>query len=324
MTLFNELLQVRDGIINFYKKYENVMVPILKFLVTISVLLVISNSTGYAKSLAKTPVILVMGLMGVFLSPQLIMLLFIIVTSLHVAAGSLEAGVIVFVLLLIIYLLFIRLYPVESLFIIATIMAYKFHIPYVIPLIAGLFSSLAAIVALVIGISIWYTFPQVAIMMEGKSSEIGDMVGVINTEIAALQGVFKDDQTLLASIVILSLVLLIVYIIRKQSVDFAEYIAVLVGTVMNLVGFLIAIIFFKVEIGIMGLMLSTVVCAAITVVVQFFSKAADYSGTEIVQYEDDENYYHVKIVPKIIIKKSKSEIKHNFTQDKVVLNDQES
>lgn len=317
MTPFDTLLQIREQVVNVYKRYERFIMPILKFVLTISVLILINNTIGYAKPLTKTPVILIMGLIGVFLSPQLIMLFFIFVTSLHVGVGSLETGVIVFVLLFIVYLLFIRLYPIESLFVVATIIAYKFHIPYIVPLIAGLFSSLATMISLIIGIAIWYSAPQFITMMASESSELADIVGIINMKIATLQDVFKNDQTLLASIVILSATLLTVYLIRKQNIDFAEYIAILVGTVINVVGFLFAILLLRVEVGIGGLMISTMSCAIIAVVAQFFAKVADYSRAETVQFEDEKNYYYVKVVPKIIVKKSRTQIQRNYTQEDI-------
>ena len=317
MTPFDALLQTREELISIYKKYERFIIPILKFLLTVSVLFMISKTIGYAQPLTKTSIILIMGLIGVFLSPQLIMLFFVFITSLHASVGSLEVGLLVFVILLIVYLLFVRLYPVESLFIIATIIAYKLHIPYIIPLIAGLFSSLATLVALIIGVTIWYSAPQVIIMMESQSTEIADIVGVINTNISTLQEALKNDQTLLASIIILSAVLLTVYIIRKQNIDFAEYIAILVGTVMNLVGFLFAIILLRVDVGIVGLMVSTLICAIVATIAQFFAKVVDYSRVETVQFEDEKNYYYVKVVPKIIVKKSNRQIQRNYTQEDI-------
>lgn len=315
MTPFDTLLLMRDQLIKLYKKNERYMLPALKFIMTTSILFIISNTIGYAKPLTKITVILIMGLVGVFLSPQLIMLFFIFVTSLHIGAGSLEVGLIVFVLLLMIYLLFIRLYPKESLFIIATIVAYKFHIPYIIPLIAGLFSSVAAMIALIIGVTIWYSAPQFIGMMDSQNSELADMVGVVNTKLATLQEIFRNDYTLLASIIILSAVLLTVYIIRKQNIDFAEYMAILVGTVMTLVGFLFAIILLDVDIRIGALMLSTLSSAILATIAQFFAKVADYSRAETVQFEDDKNYYYVKVIPKVIVKNSKKPIQRNYTQE---------
>lgn len=311
----SSLLEIRHQLISFYKKNERFIMPVIKFIMTVSVLLILNNATGYAKPLTKTSVILIIGLVSMFLPPQLIMLTFILLTSLHALAGSLEAGIVVFALFLIIYLLFIRLYPKESLFILGTVIAYKLNIPYIIPLMAGLFSSLAAIVALIIGVIIWYSAPQIIIMMEDKTGEIADIVAVINTRLTALQEMFKDDKTLIASIFILSVVLLTVYIIRKQNIDYAEYIAILVGTVMNLVGFLFAVILLSINVGIMGLILSTLISAIIASGAQFFSKVADYSRAEVVQFEDDKNYYYVKVVPKIIVQKSVKPRQQNLTED---------
>lgn len=321
MTPLNQILQIREQCINIYKRYERFIVPLLKFLFIISVLLMINNTLGYAPVLTKTTVILMIGLAGVFLSPQMIMMLFIFMISFHIGAQSLEAGAIVFTLLLMIYLLFVRLYPKESLFIIGMIIAYKFKIPYIIPLVAGLFSSLPTMIAVGIGTMIWYSAPQLAVMMQAQASELSDIVEVINANIAILQEILKSDQTMLASIIILSAVLLTVYLIRKQAVDFAEYIAIFVGAVMNVIGFLFAILLLKAEVGIGSLIFSTIVCGFLAVIAQFFSKAADYSRAEIVQFEDEENYYYVKVVPKIIVNKPKKQVKRIYTRDEMRYNE---
>ena len=113
--------------------------PVLKFLLVMSILLLVNNTMGYAKALNKTTVILMMSVIGAFLPSNLIMLGTMTVVSIHAVIGSLEAGGIVVAMLLITYLLFVRLYPTESLFIIGIVIAYKFNLPYIIPLLAGLF-----------------------------------------------------------------------------------------------------------------------------------------------------------------------------------------
>ena len=317
MTLLNQILQVREQLINIYKRYERFIMPVLRFLLIISVLFMINNTIGYAKSITKTTVVLVLGVIGAFLPSRLIMLGLMLIVSLHAVVGSVEAGGIVFVLLLITYLLFVRLYPKESLFIIGMLVAYKFKLPYIIPLLAGLFSSLASIVSVGIGTIIWYAAPQLIMIMQAQASELSDMVEVINANLVGLQGALQSNPTMMASIAILSAVLVTVHLIKKQGIDYAEYIAILVGAVMNMIGFLFAIILLKVEVGIIPLILSTIVCALIATIAQFFAKVADYSRAEAVEFEDAENYYYVKVVPKIIVNKPKKQIKHIYTNDEI-------
>jgi len=321
MTPLNQILLIRNQCINIYKRYERFIIPLLKFLLIISVLIMINSTLGYAQVLTKTTVILMIGLVGVFLSSQMIMMLFMLMISFHIGAQSLEAGGIIFAFLLMIYLLFVRLYPKESLFIIGMLIAYKLKIPYIIPLIAGLFSSLPTMVSVGIGTIIWYSVPQIAVIIQAQTSELSDIVEVINTNIAALQEILKTDQTMLASIIILSAVLLTVYLIRKQAIDFAEYIAIFVGAVMNVIGFLFAILLLRADVGIGSLIFSTIVCGIIAVIAQFFAKAVDYSRAEVVQFEDEENYYYVKVVPKIIVNKSKRQVKRIYTNDEMQYNE---
>ena len=55
------------------------------------------------------------------------------------------------------------------------------------------------------------------------------------------------------------------------------------------------------NISFFGVIVGTVVAAALMLVVEFFAFNVDYSRTEKVQFEDDEYYYYVKAVPKVIL-----------------------
>lgn len=313
MTPMDELFQIRDYLITAYKRYERFIIPVLKFITIMIILLGISSTIGYSKVLTKTIIILIMALLGALSSVKLLMFELILLVSFHIGSVSIEVGVIAFLILFIIYLLFVRLYPKESLFIIGLLIAYKFHIPYVVPLIAGLFGSISAVVSLIIGTMIWYSVPQLIVMMQVKMEDLAGVLEALNANILAIQEIFKTDQKMMSTILILSIVFLTIYFIRKQSIDYAAYIAILVGSIMNIIGFVFSILLLKVDIGLTGLIISTIVCASIATIAQFFSVAVDYSRTETVQFEDEENYYYVKVVPKIIINKPKKQIKHIYT-----------
>ena len=45
-------------------------------------------------------------------------------------------------------------------------------------------------------------------------------------------------------------------------------------------------------------------------IVNVFILAVDYSGTEYVQFEDDDYYYYVKAVPKLKVAKRDVKVKH--------------
>ena len=47
----------------------------------------------------------------------------------------------------------------------------------------------------------------------------------------------------------------------------------------------------------------------IGVIVQFFKTVVDYSRVENTQFEDDEYYYYVKAVPKIVMAKQQKSVR---------------
>ena len=47
----------------------------------------------------------------------------------------------------------------------------------------------------------------------------------------------------------------------------------------------------------------------ISYILQYFVLAVDYSGTEYIQFEDDDYYYYVKAVPKIKVTASDVQVK---------------
>lgn len=56
-------------------------------------------------------------------------------------------------------------------------------------------------------------------------------------------------------------------------------------------------------------MLGSVCAVIIGVIVQFFKTVVDYSRVENTQFEDDEYYYYVKAVPKIVMAKQQKSVR---------------
>ncbi|HOA81366.1 MAG TPA: hypothetical protein PKK61_09950, partial [Defluviitaleaceae bacterium] len=70
----------------------------------------------------------------------------ILLVTTHLVFVSVETAILIFAFLLIIYLLYIRLFPKQSLLIIAMLLAYFFKIPYLVPIFGGLFLGVSSII----------------------------------------------------------------------------------------------------------------------------------------------------------------------------------
>lgn len=105
------------------------------------------------------------------------------------------------------------------------------------------------------------------------------------------------------------LMVVLIYVIRRMSVDHAWTIAIVTGV---LVEFFVLFAGFMI-LGISGkyvwLIVGNVISVLIGLVLQFFFFNLDYTRTERVQFEDDEYYYYVKAVPKLYVTTSEKQIK---------------
>ncbi|HHW66202.1 MAG: hypothetical protein PWP07_605 [Epulopiscium sp.] len=304
----NQIYQIREMIISYYKRYERMIFPILKFIASFIIFLFISKM-GYAIVLTKLPVGILFGISGMIVPAQWFFLLIIFLVSTHLAFVSVEVAVLVSLFLIIIYLLYIRMFPKQSLLILALLLGFALRIPFVVPLFAGLYVGVSGIIPIAFGTLIWYFIPHIQMLINMKSGELMDIPNVLaKMYVSTIQWV-TQDQTAIITIVIFSLAIISVYCISRFSFDYSWYVAIGIGTGINIIGFLVAILILDMDVNILGGLVSNIISMFLMFLVQFMHRVVDYSRAESVQFEDEENYYYVKVIPKIILEKPKREIK---------------
>ena len=116
----------------------------------------------------------------------------------------------------------------------------------------------------------------------------------------------KEMYVVLAAFV---LMILLVYAIRRMSIDHSWTIAIITGVLAE---FIVLFAGFMV-LGISGktiwLIVGNVISIVIGLILQFLFFNLDYTRTERVQFEDDEYYYYVKAVPKMYVMTTEKHVK---------------
>lgn len=110
-----------------------------------------------------------------------------------------------------------------------------------------------------------------------------------------------ENKEMLIVVTAFAITAILVYAIRRMSINYSRAIAVLVGTLADIVILLIGDLMYDANFSLAGVILGSIVCALIALVMQFFQFNLDYARTEKVQFEDDEYYYYVKAVPKMAV-----------------------
>jgi hypothetical protein len=307
------LLIAKQYIRTFVNKYEVYIKPVLKLVLALISLLMINGKIGYMQRLDNVSIVLMVALMCSFMPMNFIVFVAAAFTVLHMYALSLECALITLVLFLVMFLLYIRFSPKDTLVVLLTPLCFMLKIPYVIPIAMGLVGTPASVVSVACGVMATYLVNYIADNATVLSAmETEDMAARFRFVIDGFIG-NKDMVLIIAAFAV---TIILVYIIKRMSIDYAWTIAIVAGALADMMILLIGDLMFDTNVSIGGLLLGTVVAVLVAKVVEFFAFHVDYSRTERVQFEDDEYYYYVKAVPKMNITAPSKTVKRINTTKK--------
>ena len=118
-----------------------------------------------------------------------------------------------------------------------------------------------------------------------------------------------EDKELILYIFVFALVTVVTYIISHLSFDFSWYVGVGAGAVAMIVGLLFGGGVMGVSVSIVGVLFGTLISAVLVCIFQFFRCTVDYSRKEYTQFEDDDYYYYVKAIPKVVVAPREKSVK---------------
>ncbi len=307
------LLVAKQYIKNFIYKYEVYLKPLLKLILALASLMLINGKIGYMHKLDNISIVLIVALMCSFMPMNFIIFVAAAFTVLHLYALSLECAVIALVLFLVMFLLYFRFSPKDTLVVLLTPICFILKIPYVMPLAMGLLGTPASAVSVGCGVMVSYLIGYIAdsaTALSGMATE--DMASKFRFVIDG----FLDNKDMMLTIVAFAVTIFLVYFIKRLSIDHAWTIAMVAGAIADVMILLVGDLAFDTNVPIVGIIIGTVFSVLITKIVEFFAFNMDYSRVEKVQFEDDEYYYYVKAVPKITVATPSKTVKRINTPKK--------
>lgn len=292
------LLEYREKMKIFLGKYDIYFFPVLKFVVALVTFLAINSGLGFMSRLTNPGIAVVLALMCSFLPVNVTVVFGALLVLGHMYALSLETFAITLVLFLLLFLLFFRTAPKYGYLLLVTPLAFILKIPYLVPLVMGLVGTPVTAVPVACGIITYYLLNYVHLntAILGSTENSG-----MTEKITYLVDNAINNKEMLLYVAAFSLTIIIVYVIRRMSVDYSWTIAVGVGAVLDIVVLLSGSLILDISLQIVPILLGGLVSAVLAVILQLAVFSLDYSRTEYVQFEDDEYYYYVKAVPKITI-----------------------
>ena len=293
------LLELKQYISKFYIKNETYISYVWKFLLALITIAIINNKLGYMQPLNNIAIVLMASLLCAILPANFIVFIAAVFILGHLYSAAVESALVVAIIFLLMFLLYFRFSPKDTLAVLLTPIFFFMHIPYVMPLAMGLLGVPTSAVSVAFVLVIAY---MINFFSAGNSvGKIGTDVEETSTQFQSVLKGILGDKTMLVMIIVFAIAIVIVYMIRRASIDYSWRIAIAAGSVSIIVGMLVGDLVLETQISFLGVILGTVVSAALMLVVEFFAFNVDYTRTEKVQFEDDDYYYYVKAVPKVTV-----------------------
>ncbi len=306
------LIECREWLKRTYGRFSLYIRAGIRFITGVAVFMLITYKLGYMARLNNPVVPLILAMLCTFLPMSLTAVAAIALLLAHLYALSMEIALVMLVIFLILYLIYYRFAPKYSIVLLLTPIAFCFHVPYVIPILLGLAATPVAALPTALGCIVYYLLHYIA--QYGQNAASATTTPTVQKYVFVFGSALKDPglYLCLGSFI---LALFVVYFIRSRSIDNAWTIAIVVGTILQLVCFLVGNFAMDISFGTVEVIVGNVLSLAVGMIVQFFCFHVDYLRTEYVQFEDDEYYYYVKAVPKVSITKREKTVKRINVQE---------
>ena len=305
------LLELRENLKKIYSRNEAFILPVIKFLLSVIVLSIINGKMGYMTKLDNMAIVLIVSLLCSFLPTGFMAFFAMMFAVLHMYALSIETAAVGLVVFLLLYLLFLRFTAKEALVVVLTPVLCMLKLPYVMPVAMGLIGTPASCVSVGCGVVVYYLL-QTVITNAPTINSMG--AEEATAKLRLLIDGMLGNKAMLVMIAAFAITVIVVYLIRRMSVDHPWTIAMVAGVMIEVMILLVGDLMYDTNLSIVSALLGAVVTLIACKIIEFFRFCLDYSRTEKVQFEDDEYYYYVKAVPKMTVAAPTNTVKKINTQ----------
>ena len=312
---------IRGRLQEIYAEKSKIVNKVLQFVLALITFAVINQNIGYMKAAASPVATLALAVVCTCLPLTVTVVLATVLILVHMYSVSIGVLAVTAVIFLIMYIFYLRLTPKMAILVLLTPLAFALKIPYVIPIAAALVTGPVSLVAIACGTIVFYMMEyvkKVALSIDGGGSK-----AILAQSTAYAKHVFTNKEMW---VVIFAFIVcfFLVYTLRRQSMDQAWKIAIIVGAIANIIVVAVGSMSMGLHISYLSLMIGSLFAVIVGLVLEFFFFSVDYARSENLQFEDDEYYYYVKAIPKVSVSTPEKTVKRiNERQETEIMNPDE-
>lgn len=301
------LLVWKEQLQKIYAKYSTYIMKALQFVLGLCVFGLINSNIGFMK--AASSIVCTVGLSAVcaFLPLVVMVIAATLLVLLHLYTLSMPIALVSLVIFLIMYIFYFRFTPKKAWLVLLTPVAFALKIPFVIPVAFGLLGTPVCVIPAAFGTIVYYMLHFVK--MSSTALKGGDAKGLVDSLMVYTKQSLTNKE-MWVMVIAVAVSLLIVYAVRTRSVDHAWKIGSVSGAIIAIVIGAAGNITLNAHLSYSTMVIGGVAAILVGLVLEFLFFSVNYSRTERMQFEDDEYYYYVKAVPKIVVSAPEMSVKH--------------
>lgn len=314
----DKLFEKREYILRFYTKYSKYVDKAFQFALALLTFVFINNNVGFMKTVSNPIVTLGLAVVCTVLPMLFTVVVAVILTLLQFYTLSIGVAGVAAVIFVLMFIFYFRFTPSKTIVLLLMPIAFMLKVPVLIPIVYGLIGTPICMIPVALGTIVYYMI----IYVKSYATTIGeagktDLPAQITTFVKQL----LYNRELWVTVIAFMVCLLIVYSIRRMSVDHSWKIAVITGGITNIVVIAIGNFVMNTHISYVLVIVGSILAVILAMVLEFLVFSLDYSRTEHLQFEDDEYYYYVKAVPKVSMAVPEKTVKRiNERQETAAIN----
>lgn len=293
-----KLYELKGYLMKYYAKYSRYIDKAIQFLLAFLVFTYISQHLKFSSLLASPIMAIILSVICMLLPMPLTAILAMVVIFIQIVMVSTGMAIVAVALFLILYAFYFRYAQGKMLVLLLVPVAFMLKIPVVVPIVLGLIGSPISILPITGGALVHYMIEYVqsnaTLFQTAEETELGKQI------ITYAQQYLMNPE-MWCIIVAFAATLLLVYGVRRMSIDHSWELGIVVGILGNVNVMAYGFILMDIPIAYSDLIIGSLVAIIVGTAVKFLVFSVDYTRTEYLQFEDDEYYYYVKAVPKVSV-----------------------
>ncbi len=293
------MIRVRESLQKFYTENDYWVLPVIKAITAFLCFFTVNSNIGYSDMLSNPLICIAASILCSFLPWTCIPVFFSMLILGNAYAGSLEIFLVAGIVLLLAALIQSTFRAGNAILIALVPLFFYIHIPYVIPIIAGLSLGLMSTVPVSIGVMLYYLIEYISVNASLSKIAIGTDITAMATAYAGLFGNLFKDKEIIITMAAFAFCIVIVFIISQISFESNWIVAVIAGVISIIIISVCGYMHFELDFSLFGILPGLIVSCLISLLYVFAFHAVDYQRTERLRFEDDDYVYYVKAIPKL-------------------------